>query len=333
MTTRLPLLYSTTHTQHAPPTEFSQGALIPCSDTPERIETIRQALQQANLVQEYPTRQPEDCLAALQSIHDPRLLHHLAQRSAATPEGHYCYPERFDFRPAARTRYPDGAFAFDIFSPIGHGTWPAALAAAGLALQGADLLRSGWRAAYALCRPPGHHAEWGKIGGYCYLNNAVLAAHRLRSLGRVALLDLDYHHGNGSQQMLRTCPEIAMASLHAAPPQVYPHTSGFASKNARNTRFFNHPLPDDCDGQAYHAALQRALSALCRFRPATLVVSLGFDTAQADPTGGFCLHPADYAAFGTALAKQGLPTLFVQEGGYGPAIGDCATAFVGGFLG
>ncbi len=333
MTARLPLLYSADHTQHAPPSEFNQGTLIPCSDAPTRIETIRQALQLAGQVQELPFAPPADLLPALRQVHAPQLLAYLSHRGADLPEGRYIYPERHDPRPSARTRYPDGAFAYDVFSPIGCGTWPAALAAAGLALQAADLLRSGSPAAYALCRPPGHHATRQQIGGYCYLNNAVLAARRLRCLGRVALLDLDYHHGNGSQELLQNSAEIAMASLHADPANEYPYTSGYAEERGRFGQILNLPLPSGCNGSAYLVALQQALRFLRLFRPAALIVSLGFDTAQDDPTGSFALQPQDYAAIGAELAAQKLPTLLIQEGGYGATVGACASAFVNGFLG
>jgi acetoin utilization deacetylase AcuC-like enzyme len=334
MSAPLPLLYSAVHSQHAPPNEFNQGQLIPCSDAPERIETIRRALHAAGLVQEIRFAPPADLLPTLRQVHDPQLLTYLASRSAALPEEHYIYPERHDPRPQARALYPDGAFAYDVFSPIGHGTWPAALAAAGIALQAADLLQSGNSSSiYALCRPPGHHAAKRQIGGYCYLNNAVLAARRLSHLGRVALLDLDYHHGNGSQELVQNSYNIAMASLHADPSNEYPYTSGYAEEHGRFGQILNLPLPAGCNGDSYHSALQQALHFLRQFQPVALIVSLGFDTAAGDPTGSFTLQPQDYTSLGAELAAQKLPTLFVQEGGYGASLGECACAFVTGFLG
>jgi acetoin utilization deacetylase AcuC-like enzyme len=203
--------------------------------------------------------------------------------------------------------------------PILEGTWHAATAAVDVALTAADAVRSGAVAAYALCRPPGHHAAADSFAGYCYLNNAAIVAEWLCAAGaRVAIVDVDFHHGNGTQQVFYERSDVLFVSLHADPADDYPYFLGFARESGAGagegtTR--NYPLPPGTDWDRYAPALDGALGAVRDHGPDVLVVSLGVDTALED-ADSFRLVGDDYLRMGAALATVGRPTVFVQEGGY-----------------
>jgi acetoin utilization deacetylase AcuC-like enzyme len=204
--------------------------------------------------------------------------------------------------------------------PIVAGTWSAAIAAVDIALTAANSLRAeAAGGVYALCRPPGHHAAIDGLAGYCYLNNAAIAARALTDAGaRVAILDVDFHHGNGTQAIFDRDPTVFFASLHADPADDYPYFSGFASERgtgAGEGTTLNRPLPPGTEWPAYAAALADAIDAIRAFGCDTLVVSLGVDTALED-ADSFRLTGDDFCRLGAAIATIGAPTLFVQEGGY-----------------
>ncbi|MFH1570913.1 MAG: histone deacetylase family protein, partial [Gemmatimonadota bacterium] len=187
------------------------------------------------------------------------------------------------------------------------------------ALAAADEVAAGERAAYALCRPPGHHAGAGYFGGYCFLNNAALAAARLARQGPVAVVDIDYHHGNGTQDIFYDSDRVFFASLHADPDWEYPLYWGRADETGTGPGAgctLNVPLPPGTGDGEYLAALGRALAAARAFGPSCLVVSAGFDGYGGDPLGQFRLTAAGYGRIGAALAGLGLPTVIIQEGGY-----------------
>jgi acetoin utilization deacetylase AcuC-like enzyme len=216
-----------------------------------------------------------------------------------------------------------------------RGSFTAAVAAADAALTAADLVAGGAPAAYALCRPPGHHAGPGYYGGFCLLNNAAIAARSLATLGRVAVVDVDFHHGNGTQDVFWEDPEVLYVSLHGDPAAHYPHFTGGADETGGGpgqgaTR--NLPLPDGTGDDAYLAALGQAMDQVAAFEPATLVVSAGFDTFEDDPIGAFKVTTGGFRRIGAALAAAGRPTVVVQEGGYAvEALGANAVALLGGF--
>jgi acetoin utilization deacetylase AcuC-like enzyme len=187
------------------------------------------------------------------------------------------------------------------------------------ALTCARALIRGRRLAYALVRPPGHHAERRFFGGFCYLNSAAVAADYLSAYGRVAMLDLDYHHGNGQQDIFYRRDDVLTVSIHGDPRFAYPYFSGFADEvGEEQGRGFNlnFPLEEKVDGPRYTRVLAQALGAVDTFAPSFLVICLGFDTARADPTGSWSLSAADFERNGRAVGALGLPTLVVQEGGY-----------------
>ncbi len=213
-------------------------------------------------------------------------------------------------------------YSFDAGTPITAGTWKAATASVNVALTGAQRLRAdGERAVFALCRPPGHHAARDLYGGYCFFNNAAVAAQWLRDNGaqRVAILDVDYHHGNGTQTIFYERPDVLFVSLHAHPAQEFPYFLGYEDERGAGDGEgynVNLPLRWGTGWEAYAASLDIGLSRIAEHDPETLVVSLGVDTFEADPISHFTLRTADYTRLGQRIASLGLPTLFVMEGGY-----------------
>jgi acetoin utilization deacetylase AcuC-like enzyme len=230
-----------------------------------------------------------------------------------------------------------GAYCFDTATPIVGGTYGAARASVDIALTALEVVVGGAPMAYALCRPPGHHAGRNLFGGYCYFNNAAISAQRLVSLGaeRVAILDLDFHHGNGTQQIFWERSEVLYVSLHGDPRAAYPYYSGSAAetgagRGAGATR--NLPLPSGTGGDRYLDALADALAAVGDFASdAPLVVSIGFDTFTADPICDFALETDDYRRIGAEIARLGRAVVAIQEGGYAvEAIGVNAVSFING---
>ena len=216
-------------------------------------------------------------------------------------------------------------FSFDMATPIAAGTWAAARASAQIAVTGAELLvREGERGVFGLCRPPGHHAGFDVYGGYCYLNSAAIAAQYLRDngMGRVAILDVDYHHGNGTQHIFYARGDVYFASIHADPMTDYPYFLGHADEFGEGDGSecnFNCPLPRGTAWQAWGSALEAACAKIEGFGCDAVVVSLGVDTFEGDPISCFQLTSDDYLRVGQRIAKVGKPTLFVMEGGYAVA--------------
>ena len=230
-----------------------------------------------------------------------------------------------------------GRFSFDAATPIAAGTWDAAYWGAQTALTALDLVLGGEPAAFALCRPPGHHAGSDYYGGYCYLNNAAVAARAAQTAGRtrVAILDVDYHHGNGTQDVFYADPGVFYASLHADPATDYPFYWGHADETGEGAgagTTLNLPLPRGTALASYLDALDTALAAVRRFAPDVLIVSFGADTFAGDPIAGFALATADYPRIAARIAALALPVLVVMEGGYATAeLGANVAAFLGGF--
>ena len=230
-----------------------------------------------------------------------------------------------------------GYFCIDTFTPINANCWPAARGAVDCALTAATFCLEERRFSYALVRPPGHHAERRAFGGFCYLNNAAIAANYLSHYGRVAVLDIDYHHGNGTQEIFYARSDVFTVSIHGHPSFAYPYFSGFAEETgsgAGETFNLNLPLEEHAAVDTFLRALALALKRIERFAPHYLVIALGFDTAASDPTGSWKLHSADFLTIGKAIAGLGLPTAFIQEGGYRTrSLGRNAAAFFSGVLG
>ena len=232
-----------------------------------------------------------------------------------------------------------GYYSFDAGAPFVKGTWAAIKSSYETALTAAALVKGGQRAAFALCRPPGHHAGAAFMGGYCFINNAAVAAQWFRDQGaaRVSILDVDYHHGNGTQEIFYSRADVQVLNLHGDPMTEYPFFLGHADeKGAGSGEGYNvnYPLPFGTAWPQWSAPLQDACTKLAAFAPALVVVSLGVDTFEKDPISQFKLVSDDYPKIGARIAKLGLPTLFVMEGGYAvDEIGVNAVGVLTGFEG
>ncbi len=232
-----------------------------------------------------------------------------------------------------------GRYSFDATSPFVEGSWQAIRTSANIALTGADLIRGGEQQAFALCRPPGHHATVNYCGGYCYLNNTALATQSLLDGGarKIAVLDVDYHHGNGTQSIFYERNDVLTISLHADPSVEYPFFLGYADEPGDGVGHgfnVNYPLPFGTDWNQYEVVLADALSQVQRFEPDALVVALGLDTFAGDPTTCFGIETEDYVQMGKAIASLHLRTLVVLEGGYSVAhIGHNTVRFLTGLEG
>jgi acetoin utilization deacetylase AcuC-like enzyme len=316
---------------HRPALEFFNGALHPAADRPERVDAILSALAPFEAPAE---RSEAELLAALGRAHDPAYLAFLASAHdewrAAGREGDalpYAFPVHRRPRDLQRIDARLGQYSYDTCTPVTQGTWHALLAGTATLLGGLDAVMGGQHA-FVLTRPPGHHAGADYMGGYSYLNWAAVAA--LGSGKRTAVLDLDYHHGNGTQDILAGREGLAFASLHADPRTDYPYFWGHAEENGGNVR--NWPLPRGTSFESYDQALAEACSWVAEQRPELLVVSFGADTWEGDPISHFALRTADYCRLAARVAAVGLPTLVVMEGGYAvEALGANVQSFLGGF--
>jgi acetoin utilization deacetylase AcuC-like enzyme len=320
------------HAAHAAPHEVDNGGVVPPWEVPGRFDAIRAALQRRpGFVFEDAPALGEEAACAL---HDRAYVAYLREASAGLRAGAAIYPSVFPFGPAPSVRGGralHGRYCFDTFTPITAGTFAAALGGASAALRAAELVAAGERCAYVLTRPPGHHAERDRCGGYSYLNSAALAAERLSKLGPVAVLDLDVHHGNGTQHLFYDRPDVLTVSLHGDPARLFPYFSGFDDETGtgRGLGFNrNFPLRPATAGD-YHPVLGAAVELVGRFRPAFVVVSFGADTHEADPIGGFALPTGYFAEMGAAVRQLDVPTVIVQEGGYKlEVIGECVAGFL-----
>ncbi len=290
-------------------------------EAPVRIASILRELEQAAPFERMPPRAfAEDHIRA---VHAGAFVDYLRAACAEVPPGKsiypYVFPIRNSKRPPKSLPLRAGYFCIDTFTPLNANAWRAARRAVDCSLTAAERVLEGARFAYALVRPPGHHAERRAFGGFCYLNNAAIAAQFLSRYGRVAMLDIDYHHGNGTQDIFWTRADVLTISIHGHPSFAYPYFSGFREEDGEGAGKgfnLNLPLPENADPLAYRAALATALQRVLRFDPAFLVVSLGYDTAAGDPTGSWHNKPDDFRRIGEAVGEAGRPTLIVQEGGY-----------------
>jgi len=321
-------IHTDRHRLHHGQAELIDGMLKPCFEMPSRVDMILERVRAVGLgLVVPPARFGTEPLAR---VHTPGYLRFLENAWAdwsALGRTHDALPLVWpvrDLRTDVEPEHIDGRMGFysmDAGVPITAGTWEAVRASADVALTGAQALRDGERAAFALCRPPGHHAAAGYMGGYCYLNNAAIAARWLRDAGaaRVAVLDVDYPHGNGTQSIFYRDPDVLFASLHADPRVEYPYFAGFADERGEGEGLgFNHnyPLPRGTAWPGYGAALEDACARIREHAPDAVVVSLGVDTFAQDPISEFRLVSDDYLRIGEAIARVARPTLFVMEGGY-----------------
>ena len=290
-------------------------------ESPVRISSIFSELKTSGLFREIPpTRFSEK---HIRQVHDPGYILYFKRVCESLPPGRSIYPYVFPLRNQHRPPTDDsvlaGYYCMDTFTPLNKNAYLAARRAVDCALTGAMQLLQGKRAAYALVRPPGHHAEKRIFGGFCYFNSAAIAAQFLSKYGSVAILDIDYHHGNGQQEIFYHRKDVLTVSIHGHPSFAYPYFSGFAEEKGtgEGTGYnINYPLKERITPGEYHAVLLRAIERIRRFRPDYLVIPLGLDTSKGDPTGTWSLSAQDFRRSGEITGTLRSPVLFVQEGGY-----------------
>lgn len=338
-------VFSPLHALHAGHVELGAGVIEPGYEVPERADIVRAHVSAAGLGPIVPPT--SQSLDVARSIHASDYVDFLADAwNLWTTEGYSgsalpmvwpTRPLRGDLRPRA-IRALLGWYSFDGGAPFVAGTWDAVRASYASALTAADIVAHGDRAAFSISRPPGHHAGRRMAGGYCYLNNAACAAQRLRDGGatRVAVLDVDFHHGNGTQEIFWHRGDVFVANIHGDPASEYPFFLGAADEigvGEGEGANLNLPLPPGTDFTVWNAALESACRAIEQFRADVIVVSLGLDTFVGDPISHFRLESQDYPRVGARLAALGRPTVFVLEGGYAvDALGANVVGVLSGFL-
>jgi acetoin utilization deacetylase AcuC-like enzyme len=337
-------VYSDTHHLHHGKVELIDGEMKACFEMPQRADTVLARIRTVGLGE---VLVPKDFgRGPIEAIHAPdfvQFLHDAWSRWSALGRTHDALPLCWPVPGLRSDRVPRdidgqmGFYAMDAGVPIAAGTWTAIYHSAQVALTAAELVSRGSTAAFALCRPPGHHAAARMMGGYCYLNNAAIAAQYLRDQGaaKVLILDVDYHHGNGTQSIFYERGDVSFISLHGDPAVEYPYFLGYADEQGQGEgRGHNHnfPLPLGTAWDGYATALDEACRIAHAYHPDALVVSLGLDTFAEDPISQFRLGSADYLEMGARLGKLGRPTLFCFEGGYAvEALGENTVNVLRGF--
>jgi len=331
-------IYSEHQTSHAPLRELNNGDWMDFAESPARLGSI------LDKVPNY-TAPRDHGLGPILAVHDAGYIDFLQSAHAEWLEQGregdaigYAFPVR-GRRPLKHDRIDArlGQYGFDAASPISTGTWTSAYWAAQSALSGLGAIIAGeTHQAFALCRPPGHHSGADYFGGYCYLNNAAIAARAAQAAGHgpVAILDVDYHHGNGTQDIFYEDGRVLFASIHADPKSDYPYFWGHADEvgagDGEGTTF-NQPLPRGTTWEAYGPALDKALDRIAALGAKTLIVSYGADTFEKDPISEFKLTTDDMHRIGAKVCTLGLQTLTVMEGGYRiDALGRNVEAYLAG---
>jgi acetoin utilization deacetylase AcuC-like enzyme len=339
-------VFSPRHIGHSNNMELVAGQIVPAFEMPSRAEYVIERVRAAQLgdiiepdihgLETAAKVHRQDYLDFLPTVYPKWKA--AGRTGTALP---FVWPTR-GLRGDKCPEFIDGQlghYSFDAGIGFVEGTWDAIQSSKDTALSAADLVNSGEPAAFALCRPPGHHAGAGFMGGYCYINNVAVAAQRFLDHGakRVTILDVDYHHGNGTQEIFYSRADVQVISLHADPMVEYPYFLGHADERGTGAGEgfnINYPMPFGTTFSQWSAALDDACAALSACRPDVVLISLGVDTFEKDPISKFKLTSADYPKIGACIAKLGLPTLFVMEGGYAVAeIGVNAVGVLTGFEG
>ncbi len=320
------VVYSNKHRLHIPGQVFERGSLRTSRDVPERVERLLVEAIKAGLE---PILSEATSWTELAAVHSGRYIRFLesayGEWSALGLDASLVQPSFFPVGTSVET-YPGsvlgraGIHMTDFLSPIGVHTFEAAVASANVAIRAALIVSENGSFSYALCRPPGHHAGIDAGGGATYFNNAALAAHTLlKKHARVAIIDIDVHHGNGTQEIFYERADVLFVSIHRDPADYYPYATGYASETGRGAGAgfnLNMPLHRGSDDQAYLTALIRAEEVIRAFNADALVVSLGFDAHEADPAKGLRISTSCFGAIGSRLGILSVPTVLVQEGGY-----------------
>jgi acetoin utilization deacetylase AcuC-like enzyme/GNAT superfamily N-acetyltransferase len=290
-------------------------------EAPVRIRSIMTELNASGLFERVPTKRFSD--RHIRAVHDGRLVDYIRKACLLAGSKKSIYPYVFPVRNPARAPKEEtvlaGYYCIDTFTPLNQNAYLAARSAVDCALTAAERVLDGAPFAYALVRPPGHHAETRNFGGFCYFNNAAIAANLLSRYGKVAILDIDYHHGNGQQEIFYNRSDVLTVSVHGHPSFAYPYFTGFRDETGIGPGAgynLNIPLPEHITPEQHRNAVTEGLRRIRRFAPAYLVVSLGFDTGRGDPTGTWPNRGRDFEHLGRMIGEQGYSTLVVQEGGY-----------------
>lgn len=328
------IFYSDNHNQHNPAFEiFEGGVKTPYLENPDRLERMLSAMQNLDWIE---ILAPTDFgLGPVLAVHDADYVDYLGSAYEEWIRQGDDYKQidllPSTFPPRGYTHKPDnilgraGYYTFDLSAPIQADTYRAALGAVNCALSGAKEINGGNKAAFALCRPPGHHAGKSFSGGYCYLNNSAIAANWLTQFGRVAILDIDYHAGNGTQDIFYKREDVFSVSIHADPSFEYPYYCGYANDTGaplgENTGTgtgsqHNYPLPLGTGDAKYLSTLEDALWKIQSYEADFMVLSAGMDIYKDDPLGTFEITRDGIKEIGRAIASLKIPTLIVTEGGY-----------------
>lgn len=321
-------VFSDDHNLHGDLADPRGSDWTPSSECPARANNVLDAIREHGSGELLAPRHfADECITA---IHEPHYVEFLQtawdEWLAAGGQATNARPDTFvgrDMRwvPTDTIYGKLGRYSFDATTPFVAGTWQAVRTSANIALTAAELVRQGDSAAFALCRPPGHHAMTDYCGGYCYLNNNSLAAQSFldNGAGRVAILDVDYHHGNGTQSIFYERDDVLTLSLHADPHVEYPYFLGYvdeAGAGKGQGYNVNYPLPFGTGWDSFSRALDNAIKQVTAYGPDVLVVALGLDTFIDDPTTQFAITTDDFERIGAAIGRLRLPTVVVLEGGY-----------------
>ena len=335
------VVFSPKQLAHAPKYFLSSGAQQPNPEVPERAAVLLEAAISAGLEQVAPEDYGMEPLAAVHTAEYLSFLERIHSRwqyidGASEDVLPNVHPGRSCCGYPASAVGQVGYHIYDASCPITADTFESACWSAYSAVQAAEIVIAGDASSYALCRPPGHHAGRDLVGGFCYLSNTAIAAQRLRSgFGRVAVLDVDVHHGNGTQDVFWQSADVLTVSIHADPIRFYPFFWGYADERGAGPGQgfnLNLPLPRGTADTEYLAALATALERIREFEPAALVVALGLDGHESDPFQGFKLSTGVFERIAASIGKLGLPTVLVQEGGYvSDELGSNLAAFLQGF--
>lgn len=335
MIKEIPVIYNPSFSKHNPQYEYFNCEPRTNNDTVLRVTKILESLKKSGIA-EIQISKTDDNLPLITRVHDSEYVKFLRETSNAAQKiadrtgdpNKAIYPSVHPYTDHALASNPisrRGLFVFDTYTPIMKGTYDAAVDSAGVAVVGAKLLKDGEALVYSLTRPSGHHAEVAMAGGMCYLNNAAIAAKFLLDNGakKIAIFDIDLHHGNGTQDIFYSQAEVLVVNINADPSFKFPHFTGYDFEHGQGEGTganYNFPLPQDTGDELYDQTAKKAIHIIKAYQPDYLLVSAGFDTHKKDPMKTFRLSTPYYQKLGKQIKSLEIPVLVLQEGGYATEI-------------